>query len=183
MADIFVRLSVFKGSGCHLGRHGGCLIYLLTRLQSNWSEWIHWPPPPKKKKKKKKTWCSHQPDNSTMKMTDLQYFQSTGGILDAIFRIKHFRKYNLFNYLFMWFFVILPRRCKIVCFYFRGRKHFAASLPIWRPFWTPWWILDYLITRWQSNWSQWISWPPKPWCRHQNYNATTKNVWCIAILM
>ena len=47
------------------------------------------PPKKKKKKKKKKTWCSHQPDNSTTKMTDLKHFQSTGGILDAIFRITH----------------------------------------------------------------------------------------------
>ena len=31
-------------------------------------------------------------------MIDLKHFQSTGGILDAIFRITHFRKYNLFIY-------------------------------------------------------------------------------------
>ena len=67
------------------------LGYLFTRLQSNWSEWIPRPPPKKKKKKK------HGVDT---KMTTLRRkiwpiystSKATVAILDAIFRITHFRK-------------------------------------------------------------------------------------------
>ena len=125
MTDIFVRLSV----------------------RQQWPSWTAWwmlnlsahqvtmelisidsltrpAPPPQKKKHGVVTNLT----NLRRKIAVLKHFQSIGGILDAIFRMTQYRRTI---YLFMWFFFYV----------------------IWRPFWTPWWILDYLITRWQSNWS------------------------------
>ena len=123
MTDIFVRLSVRQRWPSwtawwmfHLSAHQ-------VTIELIWIDSLTpRPPPPKKKKHGVVTNLT----TLRRKMTDLKHFQSTGGILDAIFRITHL-KYNLFIYVIC-FGHTTQIRCKIVCFYFRGRNALCCKL-------------------------------------------------------